>query len=112
MGSLGCLGEIEDVEAMGSEKKFKDAIGGVHLEYALAVCAIICDAVLFFKEVEGEDVSNTILVDMHLILTEISNLASGHDSTVAMDVDGMGSWTDICDVYRVGKEVNSALAIE
>ncbi len=60
---------------------------------------------------QGENICNTILVDVNYHVTKISNLPCGHHAFVALDFDRQLSWANILDMFEIGKKVNRQLAI-
>ena len=63
---------------------------------------IIGDMMFLGEQEEGEYVGDAIFVDIYLAGTKISNIVGRHNALVAVNLDGMSSWTNIVNVSGVG----------
>ena len=90
----------------GGRLEFNEALGRVNLEHLPAIMAIIGDMMFLGKQEEGEYVGDAIFVDICLIETKISNIVGRHNALVAVNLDGMSSWTNIVNISRVGEKIN------
>jgi hypothetical protein len=84
----------------------------VNLENPSSIVTVISYVMFFSKKEERENIGNTVLIDVDFVGTKISNIVGGHDPLVAMNVDRTRCGANICDVLRVGEQINGALAVE
>ena len=92
MGSFRLGMEIKSMETLRGRLEFNEALGCVNLEHPPAIMAIIRDMMFLGKQEEGEDVGNSIFVDIYLVGTKISNVVGRHNALVAVNLDEMSSW--------------------
>ncbi len=66
------------MEAFFSGFKFKNPGRSMDLKNTTTILAIIGDMMFLAQEVEGENISNAVGVEVNLVRTKISNHRHGH----------------------------------
>ncbi len=78
----------------------------------VAIMAVICNSVLLTEAKKRENVGNAIGVDVDFITTKVCHLSRRHRTLVAMDLDWLGCWANISNMFWVGEKIHRGLAVE
>jgi hypothetical protein len=81
------------METLGGWLEINEASRGMHLENSPTIMTVIDNVMFLPKMVEGEDIGNTICIQVDLVGTNICNISGGHDAFVAVNISWMGSLT-------------------
>ena len=109
---LRVLFDVEYMEAIGGGREFKEPLRSVYFEDAIAIPAVVGDAMFLTKEVKGEDTGDSNFVHVDFVRAKICNLMCVHCAAVAMHLDRSGGGVDISNMLGIGNKVDFALAVQ
>ena len=103
--------EIKSVETLGGSFELKETLGCVNFDHppqSWLSYVIWC----FLPSRKSERTLAIPYLLTYLVGTKVSNVVGRHNTLVAVNLDGMSSWTNIVNVSRVGEKIYCALAVK
>ncbi len=92
--------------------KFNDPTWCMNHKDTVAIMAVVCNSVLLTKAKKRENIGNAIGVDVDLSITKVCHLSHRHRTLVAIDLDWLGCWANILNMFWVGEKIHRGLAVQ